>query len=113
MPPGVTLRTGLPQVPGNRGAEFEHPPSNCLIADNEATLRQEVLNIAVAQSEPEIEPDGMPDDVRRKSMPSIGNWLHGSAVLDELAATEPAQSSQCRPLRRCQNGAEGQRISLA
>jgi hypothetical protein len=48
------------------------------IADNDATLCQEVLNIAVAQSEPEIEPDGMPDGVRWKSMPSIRNWLHGS-----------------------------------
>jgi hypothetical protein len=78
MPPRVTLRTGLPQVLGNRGSEFEHPAADCLIADNEATLRQEVLNIAVAQSESEIEPNGMPDDVRRKSMPSVGNWLHGS-----------------------------------
>ena len=80
MPPGVTLRTGLPQVPGNRGAEFEHPPSNCLIADNEATLRQEVLNIAVAQSESEIEPNGMPDDVRWKSMARIRYGFHSTVA---------------------------------
>jgi hypothetical protein len=41
------------------------------------SLCQEVLNIAVAQSKPEIKPDGMPDDVRRESMARIGNWLHG------------------------------------
>jgi hypothetical protein len=49
---------------GNRRTEFEHPSADCLIADNEATLCQEVLNIAIAQSEPEIKPDGTPDDVR-------------------------------------------------
>jgi hypothetical protein len=37
----------------------------------------QVLNVAVAKSEPEIEPDGMPEDARWKSMPRIGNWLHG------------------------------------
>ena len=71
------MRTGLPQVPGHHRTEFEHPAADRLFADNEATLRQEVLNIAVAQSEPEIKPDGMADDVRRKSVPSIANGLHG------------------------------------
>jgi hypothetical protein len=59
MPAGVSLRPGRPQILGNHRAEFEHPPSDCLVADDEAALCQEVLNIAVAQSEPEIEPDGM------------------------------------------------------
>jgi len=78
MPPRVTLRTGLSQAPGTPRTEFEHPPADGLIANNEATLGQEILNIAVAQSEPEIEPDGMPDDIRWKSTASIGNGLHGA-----------------------------------
>src|SRR5262249_47127436 len=78
MPAGVSLRPGRPQILSDHRAEFEHPPADCLVADNEAALCQEVLNVAVAQSEPEIEPDGMADDVRWKSMARIGNWLHGS-----------------------------------
>jgi hypothetical protein len=49
MPAWETLRTGLPQVPGNYRTEFEHPPADRLIADNQATLCQEILNITVAQ----------------------------------------------------------------
>jgi hypothetical protein len=75
MPPAVTLRTGLPQVPGNHRTEFEYPSADRLIADYEATLGQEVLNIAVAQGEPEIEPDSVPNDIRWKSMARIGNCL--------------------------------------
>ena len=31
----------------------------------------------VAQGEPEVEPDSVPDDIRRKSVVGIGNGLHG------------------------------------
>jgi hypothetical protein len=62
---------------GNHGAEFEHPTADPLVADNEATLRQAIFDIPVAESKPQIEPDGMADDIRRKSVPSIANGLHG------------------------------------
>jgi hypothetical protein len=76
-PPRVCLRPNLREVLGNQRSEFEHPPADRLIADIQSTLRQEILNIPVAQSEPEIELDGMPNDVRWKSMASIGNGLYG------------------------------------
>ncbi len=48
LPPGLILRTRLRPILGNHRAEFDHPPADCLIADSEATLCQEILNIAVA-----------------------------------------------------------------
>jgi hypothetical protein len=43
MPPGVSLRPGRPQILGNHRAEFQYPPSDCLVADNKAALCQEIL----------------------------------------------------------------------
>jgi hypothetical protein len=44
-----------PDASGNHRAEFEHTSTDRLIADNYALLCQEVFDISVAQSEPEIE----------------------------------------------------------
>ena len=48
-----------------------------LIAHRQSALSQEILDIPVAQGEPEVEPDSVPDDVWRKSVAGIGNGLHG------------------------------------
>jgi hypothetical protein len=42
-----------------------------------SALSQEILDIPVAQGEPEVEPDSVPDDIWRKSVVGIGNGLHG------------------------------------
>jgi len=44
--------------------EFQHPPANRLIAHLDATLGHEILDIAVAQREPKIRPNGVLDDCR-------------------------------------------------
>ena len=43
--------------------EFQNPPTDQLIAHRQFALIQEILDIPVAQGEPAIEPDGVPDDV--------------------------------------------------
>jgi hypothetical protein len=52
-------------------------PTDQLIANRQSALSQEILDIPVAESKPEIEPDSVPDDVWRKSVVGIGNGLHG------------------------------------
>jgi hypothetical protein len=59
------------------GPKFENPPTDRLIANRQSALSQEILDIPVAQSKPEVEPDSVPDDVWRKSVAGIGNGLHG------------------------------------
>ena len=57
--------------------EFQNPPTDRLIAHRQSALIQEILDIPVAQGEPEVEPDSVPDDIWRKSVAGIGNGLHG------------------------------------
>jgi hypothetical protein len=97
---------------GNQRAEFEHLPVDCLVADNDATLCQEALNVPVAKSEPEIESDGMSDGVRWKSMPRIGNWLHGLVQhMRRLLVNLPMP--QCAILDHLRRGKIARYVSLA
>src|ERR671912_2295859 len=64
------------QVAGERRSELEHPAPDGLIGDFEPTLGQELLDISVAQCEPEIEPDGVSDDVGWNLVACVGDRLH-------------------------------------
>src|SRR5439155_2052476 len=39
-----------------------------------------LLDIPVAQCEPEIKPDRMLDDRRREAMSAVGDWIHGGSL---------------------------------
>ena len=66
MPPIARSRTAPPQSPGDRRSEFEHPTAKALVGDVEPTLGKQFLNIAIAQGETKVQPDGVLDDDRRK-----------------------------------------------
>jgi hypothetical protein len=48
--------------------------------DLEAALGQEFLDIAVAQREPEIQPDCVPNDLRRERVTRIGDRVHSPTL---------------------------------
>src|SRR5262245_42352019 len=56
-----------PECPGVLGAELLTPLSDGLVGDYDPALCQKVFNISEAQAESAIEPDGMADNIRRKS----------------------------------------------
>jgi hypothetical protein len=56
--------------------EFQGATANFLIARLAAALRQHLLDIPEAEGEPEVEPNGQPDDIRRKPVALEGDWLH-------------------------------------
>ena len=60
-----------PQLSCDPGPEFQHPAPHRLIGNLQAALGQQVLDVAVAQCEPEIKPDRMLDDRRREAMSAI------------------------------------------
>lgn len=76
MPSIVGLGSDLAQVLGNYWPEFENPPTDRFIADHQAALGQEILDIPVAQGKPKVEPDSAPNDVGRKSVTGVGDGLH-------------------------------------
>jgi hypothetical protein len=56
-----------------------------LVGEVEAALGQEFLDVAVAQGEPGIEPDGVPDHLGREAVAVIGDGLHGPITAPPLA----------------------------
>lgn len=46
-------------------AEFQTPLADRLVGDHDAARGQQFLDVAIAQGEVEIEPDGVADDLRR------------------------------------------------
>ncbi len=57
----------MPQAFREGGPELQHPPPHRLARDVETALRQQILNVAVAQGEAEIDPYCVLDDLG-------GNW---------------------------------------
>jgi hypothetical protein len=85
MPAITRSRTAPLQSPGDRRSELEHPTANALVGNVQPALGKQLLNIAIAQAEPEVQPDGMLDDDRRKAMPTIRKRMRGRATYGRSA----------------------------
>ena len=59
------------QVPRKLSPELQDPASDRLVRNVQAAFGQEFLDVAVAERETQIEPDGMADDVRREAVAGI------------------------------------------
>jgi hypothetical protein len=76
MPGGVGIGTASAQVRRDRRPKMVPPTPNGLIRDRNATLRQQLFNVAEAQSEPEIQPDRLLNDLKRESVSVVADFLH-------------------------------------
>ena len=56
------------QSTGIDGTEFDAPKSDRFVADSDAMFSEEIFYIAVAEIESIVEPVGIGNDIRRKSM---------------------------------------------
>ena len=63
--------SSTPQLPSVVRTEFPTPLPNRLVGDNDPALGRKIFDITEAQAEPMIEPDGVADDLRRKSMSMV------------------------------------------
>ena len=70
------LGTTATEIPGKVQSELQRPAPDCFIAHVDASLGEQVLNVAEAQCEPEIKPYGMANEVGRKAVSTIGNRFH-------------------------------------
>jgi hypothetical protein len=62
----TTLST--PQFPSVVSTEFPTPLPDRLVGDDDPALRQQILDVAVAQAEAVIKPGGVTDDLGRESV---------------------------------------------
>ena len=71
MPPPVRPRPSSSQPARNDPAELQGPAAHRLVGHIDATLGEHILDVAVAQSEAEIKPDGLLDDDARKAVAAV------------------------------------------
>jgi hypothetical protein len=71
-------------------AKLQTPPTDTLIRNKDAALRQEQLDISKAQAEYMIEPDRVPDQLGWKTMAImwVGRLLHSSILAQDRAARQ-------------------------
>ena len=85
--PGVAHRSlAAPERARVRRPERATPLPNRLVGHDDAPLGEEIFRIAEAQTEPVVEPDGVTDDLGRKSIAVIAGRL---AVIGLLCQSEP------------------------
>jgi hypothetical protein len=68
MPLVTRPRTMATKVIRIRLTKFATPLANRLIGHDDAAFKQKLFDIAKAQAEPEVQPDGMADDFYRKAV---------------------------------------------
>ena len=71
VPPPRRAWTTLPEPRRIDASELERPLPNRLIRDVDAALGAQVLDVAIAEREAELEPHGMPDDLGGEAVPGI------------------------------------------
>ena len=71
MPPPVRPRPSSSQLARNDPAELQSPAADRLVGHINATLGEHILDVAVAQSEAEIQPDGLLYDDAWKAVAAI------------------------------------------
>jgi hypothetical protein len=76
MPAWVCGWMRSPELSGIGDDKLYAPAANSFIGDIDATLGQQILDIPKAQRKSEIQPDGMLDDLGRKTVAVIGDGVH-------------------------------------
>src|ERR1700676_3231971 len=92
MPRGPSTPTSIarpwaapPQLSCDPGPEFQNPAPHRFIGNLQAALGQEILNVAVAQCEPEVQPNCVLDNWRREAMSAVGELIHAGSLPHGLA----------------------------
>jgi hypothetical protein len=92
MPCGVGLAARSLDAMREARAELVAPGPDCRVADNHATLEQQLFNVAQAQLKPEIRTHRATDDRGRRTVTVIKRFrfLHHRILRDRLSnVTEP------------------------
>ena len=84
IPPGTPPGFPVTKMFSKEGTELHAPFADCLVADLDAALVQQFLNISVAEREAVVQPHSVLDDGHRETM-AVGFWLgHGKSAYPSL-----------------------------
>ena len=76
MPDGVRLRPAFTQVSRDHGSKMVHPATHRLIGNHDSAFRQQILDVAEAQGEPDIKPDRLLDNLGRETVAAKADLGH-------------------------------------
>jgi hypothetical protein len=68
MPSRRWARASAPKFSGEQRSELQDPSPHRFVGDFQTALRQQIFDIAIAERETQIQPNGVPDNRRRKLM---------------------------------------------
>src|SRR5689334_2120520 len=88
--PAITRPRAMPTQPScDRGTELQYPAPHRFVGNVEPSVRQQFLDIAVAQGEAEIKPDRVLDDLGREAMAAVAERRHVDVLPDTPSAPDP------------------------
>ncbi len=71
----------LSQVGRDHRSEMVHPTPNGFVRHRHSALRQQILDVAQAEGEPEVEPYCFLNDLGRETIPAVADFLHSLPLL--------------------------------
>jgi hypothetical protein len=89
MPGRVGLGPAFAQVRRDHRPKMIHPAPNGLVGDHDAAFCQQVFDVTEAQCEPEIEPDRLLDDLWRKAVAALADFLHSRGLPNRQRDRKP------------------------
>ncbi len=107
VPSRAWLRPVPPKTPGDRRPELQHPAPDGLVGDVEPALGQQVLDVAVAEREAEVQPHRVPDDLGRELMAGVGDWWHRPSLRRLPASGCSPVTMPARRPNPCEGTVEG------
>jgi hypothetical protein len=79
MPPRGWPRASTPKFSGEQRPELQYPSPHRFVGDIQTALRQQIFDVAIAECEADVQPNGVPDD-------RGGNWWRARSSCAILAA---------------------------
>ena len=89
MPSGMRLGPAPSKVSCDQGTEVIHPATHRFIGSDDPALSQQILDIAKAEAEPGIEPDGLLNDHGGKAVSGVADLGHNGRLPPGITADKP------------------------
>ena len=79
-PSHVGFQRALSQVGRDPRFDMVHSTPNRLVRHRHSAFRQQIFDVTQAEGEPEVEPDRLVDNLGRKTIPAVADFLHHLAI---------------------------------
>src|SRR4249919_3382721 len=100
MPGGMRLGPASSKISRDHGSEVFHPAAYRFIGNHDPAFSQQVLDIAEAEGEPGIEPDGLLNDYGWEAISGVADLGHDGHLRPQIPAHKPNNVTMPLQLQR-------------